>query len=232
VSRQDKFRVEFRLGSPLINGGDALHFDALIMALNEGVDHLSIDSDSGIKMASKLFFLRGAQYVDNGHTSKTAWSRRAEKELLISEHIDGVLRPDVISGRANHLVVTGSGGRKNYGGSSSTIHHAMWYHVAVAWGVGDRAKIEAVLKRITGIGRHIRLGFGLVVDVQVFDDDKASEYCLMRNLSYVPIYDDNNNYAKGFVTTKAPYWSVKNKEIASIYIGECPDSDEILQRYC
>ncbi len=223
----NSFRIEFQLGTPVVDFGEPIHIDALLGSVNNG-DH-GLTTNCGFTLGSHLFFvdhpmIDGAR-INNMDLQRNirGWTRRLEHFLCASEYIreDGVLGKNRI-GRFSKTPSIASGKRKNYGGSIDSQIHARWHSVAVAWGCGDIDKVGRLTKMISNIGPKRRLGYGAVLSVKIVLDNNAKTYAMLRALPEHVKIPEGFSFAPVFTATKGPYWDSSNRETAQVYVGQCP----------
>lgn len=220
--KRDAFRIEMRLGSPVVESANPLYIDALLGALNNGAHHLGMDD--GAIMGSRIFFLDRFDVKDSMMSFRRGYTRRPPSERVASEFLreDGLLVTGKRIGSMSHKPNLSSGKLKAYGGDG-TYFTPRWYSHAVAWAVGDRSAVEAILANLTHVGTKIRLGYGAVMDLSVIPDEMAHSHWSKRVLPLNHHKATGGDYAKAYVATKGPYWDSRNRTVAQIYSGNCPD---------
>lgn len=213
------FRIEFTLGSPVLDGFNPLYLDALLGAVNNGVDFLT--DSHGIKMGSQVFF---EPYNVQYNFQVRGWTRHMPFMLTMSERVSeyGVLRDAVRIGGFINKPVSGTGRLKNYGGTLEASDTLRWYKKAVAWGVGDIEQVREIANKIHHLGRKVRLGYGAVTKLTIIEDETAHVHWKKRALPAADFDVDDALYARNVVAIKGPYWDANNRRDAKVYIGECP----------
>lgn len=208
MSASDNLRIEITLGSPMIAPVNDMYLDSLLMGLNNGDHHLATGETS--IMASKLFYLNAG--IGN---QKRAFSKKVDRDKVAWMRFSkqaNLKKGGRIAARA------GSGRYKDVGGEENMP--TQWISKAIGWCVGDKAEIKEILSGLKHLGAKTRLGFGRVIKVELFDDDKASKYALYR--AQPLSFGEKEGYARAFTGLKAPYWQAKNRAEGFIYMGECP----------
>lgn len=220
--KQDAFRIEFVLGSPVAASPNPLYIDALIGAVNFGTHHLALNN--GAIMGSKVFYVNCFN-IEGGMTSqRRGFTRKPPSEKCASEYHrdEGLLRTGKRIGSMTHKPSLGSGKLKAYGGEGTYIT-ANWYSHAVAWCVGDKEAVSNIINQVTHIGSKTRLGYGAVLAVSVIDDENAKKHWSKRVLPAGHVLAENEDYAKSIETVRGPYWDKQNREIVAVFSGKCPE---------
>lgn len=199
----DLLRLTFEVDGRVADFSHPIHLDALLAyAATEESDGdwrnivLPLDMEQGVYKASALHFERAGVGV----------LRRA-RQFAEEMYIDGMGK--VIRSNASSVSLA-SGKFKN----SFLKTNLVLTRKAVAWCVGDKERIEALLQRIRCIGALSKIGLGRVVGVSVEADPDAAQKWMSRVL---PWCQQEGEYYPVVSCLTPPYWKKENQVKAWVH---------------
>ncbi len=140
------------------------------------------------------------------------WTRKTNPEKMANAQKDNLLamRGDQVS--------TGSGAWKAFSEFEPLIHT----RTLTAWCIGDQARIEELLSKITHLGKKRTRNYGLIESIKVTEDDAARDMVKYRVLTW----PESESYRQAQCGVAPPYWE-------SNHIGFVPSKktfDELMDK--
>lgn len=225
-------KITFSLASPIVDGANLLHLDALLAWVNvninnddyesigDALDDLPLDSvefdGMTVWKASKLTFnLRGGRL---GVPVRRMFIRKTES-LMIAEMKNEL---NMFHDKKNSGFKAGSIGNLISNGSGWSRNFQEFYPVkdcvtAVAYCIGDKKAIEDALKHIKWLGKRGVAGSGKVTGILVEVDENANHLWKQRALPAGMVKDSElSQYYPAITTVSNPYWMTTNKVVAML----------------
>jgi len=209
-------KITFTLGSPVVLANEhALHLDALLAwseasnAETHGVeDFWSCGDDLGemlgiahgpdgqwVWQASRLLFTPASDVMTMNMI------RKYEPWGFMEAQDSGL-----IGTRMNQVNIS-TGPYKAY--RFDLLYR--WMEKVECWCIGDATALRASLDRVTGIGKMVRNGFGLVADYTIEEDAAALEKWKLRTMPLGFDRCPGIDYAEVMATVRVPYWQKLNQ---------------------
>lgn len=212
-------RVTFRLASAVIEGDYPIHLDDLLawakvdeqlLGTGTGVDRLSDERFEALISDLPLGKLSGSEGDSVWAASYLVLSppegrgmRMSVRRTNVDTLVDLVGSGAVI--RRGDQINLGSGPDKNYLMQTPYLLAS----TAMAWCIGDKLEIEALLRRVRYLGKKRSQGFGKIASFSVEHAEEATEKVWFRHLPWF-----RDGYYPARVAVRAPYWSPQNEQDA------------------
>lgn len=180
-------RIDFHLGGAVSRPAFPIHLDSLIA--NRLVQKtLPFEADVPTMRAAieDLPLERreiGGDWVWTASTIAFDWAAPPQNNLATkavrAQEIAPFIGARMLSNfRPDTKIDTGRGAFK----SSLYTYETQWALKASAFCIGDKVRIAELLEGLDQIGTKRRLGFGKVIDLEIFEDDRANDLWMFRNL--------------------------------------------------
>lgn len=209
----EALRIVFRFASPVVVPDRALHLDALLAAAmfkiavrNNSPDPVSesnaldlvLGKEHGPSDSVWVWQASQLHWKSDGPAFHQHYIRRFEIQRWAEDKVRGIWAGSVNS------ISPGTGHMKAY----ASLLRAAWINEAVAWCIGDREMVNALLtSEIDAIGRHVRSGWGRIAEITV-DGAPAdeSEFWRRRALPLEMERCKTPDHFASTATVRPPYW--------------------------